>query len=111
MDHILIKGPFWHRCEMSLHHPNERLVRSADGDAATSGISISPGRFAALSLKEGTEDEGNNNSHAGCDACAFELLVRRSRRPSRQKKPPLSRSVHESTNIGWHAIARVQNDT
>jgi hypothetical protein len=68
-------------------------------------------RFAALSLKEGTEDEGNNNSHAGCDACAFELLVRRSRRPSRQKKPPLSRSVHESTNIGWHAIARVQNDT
>jgi hypothetical protein len=63
-----------------------------------------------IAQSEGTEDEGNNN-HAGCGACAFELLVRRSRRPSRQKKPPLSRSVHESTNIGWHAIARVQNDT
>jgi hypothetical protein len=99
MDHILIKGPFWHRCEMSLHHPNERLVRSADGDAATSGISISPGRFAALSLKEGTDDEGNNN-HAGRGACAFELLVRRSSRPSRQKKPAHSRPIHENTNIG-----------
>jgi hypothetical protein len=99
MDHILIKGPFWHRCEMSLHHPNERLVRSADGDAATSGISISPGRFAALSLKEGTDDEGNNN-HAGRGACAFELLVRRSSRPPRQKKPAHSRPIHENTNIG-----------
>jgi hypothetical protein len=51
MDHILIKSLFWHHCEMSLHHLNERLVRGADGDTATFGISISPGRFAALSLK------------------------------------------------------------
>jgi hypothetical protein len=86
---------------MSLHHPNERLVRGADGDAATLGISISPAPFCCIiAQSEGTEDEGNNNNHAGCGACAFELLVRRSRRPSRQKTPALSRPVHESTNIG-----------
>jgi hypothetical protein len=36
---------------MKCHYPNERLVRGADGDVATFGISISPGRFTALSLK------------------------------------------------------------
>jgi hypothetical protein len=96
---------------MSLHHPYERFVRGANGDVATLEYpSARAVLYCITAQSEGTEDEDNNN-HAGCGAWAFELLVRRSRRPSRQKKPALSGSICESTNIGWHAFARMQNDT
>jgi hypothetical protein len=90
---------------MSLHHPYEQFIRGVDGDVATSAV-----LYCITAQSEGTEDEDNNN-HAGCGAWAFELLVRRSRRPSRQKKPALSGSICESANIGCHAFARMQNDT
>ena len=71
--------------------------------------------YCITAQSEGTEDEDNNN-HAGCGACAFELLIRRSRRPSRQKKPALGRRpAHQSADIARPVFARrydaVQNDT
>jgi hypothetical protein len=97
---------------MSLHHPYERLVRGAltAMSPRLEYPSVRAVLYCITAQSEGTEDEDNNN-HAGCGAWAFELLVRRSRRPSRQKKPALSGSICESANIGWHAFARMQNDT
>jgi hypothetical protein len=38
--------------------------------------------YGIIAEREGTDDEDNNN-HAGCGACTFELRIRRARRPSR----------------------------
>jgi hypothetical protein len=100
---------------MSLHHPYEIHTNSLFGASMAMSPrleypSVRAVLYRITAQSEGTEDEDNNN-HAGCGAWAFELLVRRSRRPSRQKKPALSGSICESANIGCHAFARMQNDT
>jgi hypothetical protein len=64
---------------------------------------------------QGIDDEDNNN-HADGDSCTYELLIRRSRHPSPQKKPPLGRSpAHQSADVARPVFARrydaVQDDT
>jgi hypothetical protein len=73
-----------------------------DGDIPKFGISISPGYFAEC---KGTDDEDDNH-HACRDACTNKLLVRRSRRPSRQKKPALNRRpAYQSADIARPVFA------